>query len=204
MRKLSWMGLLAFVLAFAMPAMAQNSYSPLQGYAGYGLLHATCCGGSVNANGGVGEVEFNASNLLGIVGEFAGYTTSQDMATLNIYTYQGGPRIYLSRGKIEPWFQFLIGGAHLSGSASVSEEDTVVGVTGFGVVHPQATSGGLGSVSGSANGFNMDIGGGVDVNVAQHFAIRPVELSYEYSHFSAGSGVSFNSLRYSAGFVIKF
>jgi len=90
---------------------------------------------------------------------------------LNIYTYQFGPRIYFSRGTFQPFAQVLLGGAHF-------------------------TAGG-----GSANSFNFDLGGGVDIKVSQHFAVRPVEVGYE--HFSI-TGVGFNNLRYSAGLVFYF
>ena len=90
---------------------------------------------------------------------------------LTIYTYQFGPRIYFSRGTFQPFAQVLLGAAHLTEGGS------------------------------SVNGFNFDFGGGVDIKVSQHFAVRPVEFGYE--HFSI-DGQGFNNLRYSAGLVFHF
>jgi hypothetical protein len=180
MRKLLWLFLLGLALGFASPAMAQDDYPRVQAYVGYDLLHVTCCGGSATWNGASGEVSYNATHLLAVVADFAGYTKSMGGATVNFYTYQFGPRVYISRGKIQPFVQALFGGIHASASIG-------------------------GGGAGSINGFNLDAGGGVDVGLSQHFAVRPVELAYEYSHFSPpGGGFHFNNLRYSGGIVFKF
>ena len=166
MRKFWWMGLVVMTLCFAMPTMAQN-YSTFQGEVGYTLLHVSGGGGSGNWNGANADFFYNANSWLSLGGDFAGTTNTG----LNIYTYQFGPRIYLSRGTFQPFAQVLLGGAHF-------------------------TAGGA-----SANSFNFDLGGGVDIKVSKHFGVRPVELGYE--HFSL-TGVGFNNLRYSAGINLYF
>lgn len=178
MRKLWWMVFFVLVLGFAMPVRAQD-YSPFEAEAGYSFLHVTCCGSSHNWNGGNGELFYNVSNLLAVGGDFAGYTSSEGGATVNLVTYQFGPRVYFSRGLIRPFAQVLLGGIHASAS-----------LAGVG--------------SGSNNGFNVDVGGGVDLTVNDHFAVRPAQLSYEHAHFSQNGGSGFDNFRYSAGVVFRF
>lgn len=148
-----------------------QSYSPFQAEVGYTLLHITCCGGSATANGANADVFYNANSWLSLGGDFAGTTSNVFGSGTTIITYQFGPRIYFSRGTFQPFAQALFGGAHLSQGGA------------------------------SVNSFNFDLGGGVDIKVSQHFAVRPVEIGYE--HFNV-IGLGFNNLRYSAGVVFNF
>jgi len=98
-------------------------------------------------------------------------TTGTFIGTTNIYSYQFGPRIYFSRGTFQPFTHVLLGGSHIS----------FAGI--------------------SFNSFSFDLGGGVDIKISQHFAVRPVEMGYEHFSFA---GLGFNNLRYSAGLVFHF
>src|SRR5215469_13748650 len=51
------------------------------------------------------------------------------------------------------------------------------------------------------NGFAMSVGGGLDVNVTDHFAIRTFQLEYVLLH---SEGDSLNSARVSTGVVFRF
>ena len=49
----------------------------------------------------------------------------------------------------------------------------------------------------------MAFGGGVDIPVSPHVQIRPVEVDYLYTHFSANQiSASQNNFKYSAGLTI--
>jgi len=60
----------------------------------------------------------------------------------------------------------------------------------------------LGSISGGTNGFAMMMGGGVDANVSEHFAIRAVQVDWVYYHIE-GTSQSKN-VRISTGIVLRF
>jgi opacity protein-like surface antigen len=56
----------------------------------------------------------------------------------------------------------------------------------------------------SQNNFAAAIGGGVDIAVTNHIAIKPIQVEYVMTQVSPGS-VSYvqNNLRYSAGVVFR-
>jgi hypothetical protein len=50
----------------------------------------------------------------------------------------------------------------------------------------------------------MTAGGGVDVKVSPHFAIRPIQAKYFLTQFSNNTTTRQNNFRYSAGVVFQF
>jgi opacity protein-like surface antigen len=75
--------------------------------------------------------------------------------------------------------------------------------------------GGVSSGLTSANAFAMAFGGGVDIGVTRHFAVRAGQVDYLYTRFSPTDALSTglltnslsghqNSFRYSAGIVFRF
>ena len=84
-----------------------------------------------------------------------------------------------------------------------SERFTPFGEVLFGVAHASASISGS---SGSNNAFAMTIGAGVDYNLTDRLAIRPVKLDYLITRFSeTGSGAQTqNNLRVSTGIVFRF
>jgi hypothetical protein len=100
---------------------------------------------SFNGNGGGGQIEYNANNWLGIVGDLGGYgatSTANGALVGGAFTYLFGPRVNLRRGavtgKVTPFVQTLFGGI----------------LTTDGIVQ-----------SGSENNFAMTAGGGIDFKV---------------------------------------
>ena len=85
-------------------------------------------------------------------------------------------------GRLEPFGQVLLGGAHASGSFAPS----------------------LTSASGSANAFASVAGGGLDIGVTQHFGVRAFEADYYFTRFSNGTTDHQNNLRISAGVFARF
>ena len=140
-------------------------------YVGYSYFRLGGSGG-INQNGVSGSVAYNPNRWLGIVGDFGGYHASPGGVSLNTYTYLFGPRVSLRNpSKFNPFAQFLIGGSRL------------------------ARSGG-----GSSNRFAYSFGGGVDVGLLPHLALRP-QLDYVGLRNSVQTA---NCTRLSLGFVVHF
>lgn len=129
----------------------------------------------VNQNGASVSVAGNFNHWLGLAADVGGYHKSQGGATFNTYTYMGGPRFsYRKSGRVVPFAQVLFGGARGSLNA-------------FGT-------------SGSSNGFAYSAGGGVDLGLTRHLALRP-QLDYIGMRFS---GNTVNTVRGSIGIVFRF
>jgi outer membrane immunogenic protein len=129
--------------------------------------------GGVNQNGISGSVAYNPNRFLGIVGDFGGYHASPGGVSLNTYTYLFGPRLSLRNpSKFTPFAQLLFGGSRVT----------------------------VGSGGGSSNQFAYSLGGGVDVGLLPHLALRP-QLDYVGLR---NSGQNTNCTRVSVGFVVHF
>jgi hypothetical protein len=140
--------------------------------AGYSYFRLGGSGG-VNQNGISGSIAYNPIPFMGVVGDFGGYHASPGGVSLNTYTFLFGPRIRIPNPtKITPFAQFLAGAAHI-------------------------TAGGGG---GSSNDFAYSVGGGVDVGILPHLALRP-QIDYVGVH---NSGNTTNCTRVSISAVIHF
>jgi peptidoglycan-associated lipoprotein len=74
--------------------------------------------------------------------------------------------------------------------------------------------GGISTDLTSANAFAMAFGGGLDIGLTRHLAIRAVQVDYLRTQFNATDALTTglssslgnrqNSLRYSAGIVFRF
>jgi hypothetical protein len=129
--------------------------------------------GGINQNGVSGSIAYNANRWLGIVGDFGGYHASPGGVSLNTYTFLFGPRLTLRNpSKINPFVQGLVGGSRLTQGAG----------------------------GGSTNQVAFGFGGGVDVGLLPHLALRP-QVDYIGMR---NNGVTLNSTRLSVGFVVHF
>jgi len=82
-----------------------------------------------------------------------------------------------------------------------------VNFRGHGKMTPfaQILFGGARSVDNSPlNTFAMSAGGGVDVKISEHFAIRPVQAEYFLTKFTDGADNRQNNFRFGAGVVFRF
>jgi hypothetical protein len=134
---------------------------------------------SLNLNGWNAEVAGNPTCWLGIVGEFSGaYGTpsvGEFPVSSHVYSYVFGPRLNLHNATpFTPFAEALFGGAH----ASFSNTD-------------------LGSFS--QNAFQGNFGGGVDISLGGHWAIRP-KADYVLTHFG---GRAQNNAAVSVAIVFK-
>lgn len=173
MRKSFWILASLAIFAFVLPAKAQDEAPKAELYAGYDYVRVTAHSASLNFNGGSGQFAYNANNWLGVVGDLGGYYTGNGF-TGGIISYLFGPRInLLGHGKVTPFAQALLGGAH-----SID-------------IAPQ-------------NAFAMAVGGGVDIKISEHFAIRPIQAEYFLTRFTDGPSNQQNNFRFSAGIVFRF
>jgi hypothetical protein len=172
-----------FLGLVSLPVMAQD-YPKAEVFGGYQYLRLGGDAGE-NLNGWNAAFTGNFSKPFGLAADFSGAykTVSVEGVNVNakVYSYTGGPVFRLNAGgKVDPFVHALIGGAHLTGSAS----------------------GGGGSASVGMNGFTMMFGGGADVKLNNVFALRVPQVDWVYYRFS-GQSESHN-VRLSAGIVFRF
>jgi hypothetical protein len=136
---------------------------------------------SYSQNGGSGYFEYNVNRTLGLVGDFGGYTAgSPDRQT---FTYLFGPRLNWRMSRVTPYVQFLFGGAYEWG---------IVNAAGL---------------STTQDGFALAAGGGIDINITHHIAVKPVQVEYlmtQLPQLATNLNSAQNNLRYSAGVVYRF
>lgn len=176
MRKLLWISTL--FLVFTISAAAQD-YPKAEVFGGYSYLHVNELGTGFNFNGASGSIAFNPNQWFGIVGDFGGYHNGDFGVSTTAVTYLFGPKFaYRKNEKVTPYFQVLLGGAHISASFS--------------------------GVSGSDSAFALAFGGGVDVKVHPHVAIRVIQAEYLLTKFNDGENDRQNNVRVSAGIVFRW
>ncbi|MGA2357815.1 MAG: outer membrane beta-barrel protein [Terriglobia bacterium] len=186
--KKSFATVLALALfGMARPLWAQEQAPKLEAYGGYYYarfnVNASAAGGApsetFNGNGGGGQLEYNANNWLGVVGDMAGYgatATTNGALVGGGFTYLLGPRVNFRHGKVTPFVQTLFGGIW--------------------------TTDGIGH-SGSENNFAMTAGGGIDVKVSRHVSVRPVQAEYFMTKIPDSLNNRQNNLRIGAGIVLR-
>jgi opacity protein-like surface antigen len=129
--------------------------------------------GGINQNGISGSVAYNPNRWLGLVGDIGVYHASPRGVSVNTYTFLFGPRLSLRNpSKVTPFGQALFGGSRLTASSGI----------------------------GSSNAFAYSVGGGVDIALLPHLALRP-QLDYVGLR---NSGVTSNCTRMSLAFVVHF
>jgi len=185
---------LAVVLLFAAvsagPALrAQEQPSNLEAYGGYYYarfnVNANVPGiapsATYNGNGGGAQLEYNANDWLGVVGDLGGFrATSSGSGSLagGVFTYLLGPRANFRRGKVTLFAQTLFGGVR--------------------------TTDGIAQSSGTENNFAMTAGGGIDFKVSKRVSVRPAQAEYFLTKIPDGKNDRQNNFRFSAGVVFRF
>jgi hypothetical protein len=163
---------------------------------------------SHSLNGGGGELNLNINEYLSIKMDLQGYGSNFTTFNIapspifpggasgnvegNLFTYLFGPQIKVRAHHVQPYAHLLFGGAH-----------TNVYGNAFKTLCQPLVNGCTFSKGPTAEAFAMDFGGGVDIPVAKHFAIRPAQFDYLLTRFSnpfTGANNQ-NNFRYSAGIV---
>jgi opacity protein-like surface antigen len=186
MKKSLWAAMLIAAVGIVLPAKGQDETPKLEAYAGYDYVrfnvtsqsNGVTSSDSYNANGGGGQLAYNANKWLGVVGDLTGYVaTSQGQPVAGVFSYLFGPRLSLRRGRMTPFAQLLFGGAFATAGI------------GHGIY---------------ANSFAMAAGGGLDIQISRNIAIRPVQAEYFMTTFP-GNGFTDrqNNFRFSAGVVFS-
>ena len=186
----------------AMPSGSENGTRATV-FGGYSYLR----NGSNGFNGWEGQGTFNFNRYLGVTADVSGaslnpfsFSTSGFSASTyqHVTNYLFGPTVTAEFGRSAVFAHALFGAAHSSLGAGVSVP--IIGGISTGLT--------------SANAFAMAFGGGVDIGLTRHFAIRAVQVDYLRTQFNATdalmTGLSSslgnrqNSFRYSSGIVFRF
>ena len=141
-------------------------------------------GGNFWRQGGGAELSAEVFHGFGVAANVTG-THIKDINNSNVplttITATFGPRYTWSTKKLAVFGQGLIGESR--------------GIDG---VFPSST----GALS-EWNSFALQVGGGVDLRIARHFAIRPIQADWIRTQFPNGGTDVQNSLRLAAGAVLR-
>jgi len=186
-------------------------------FGGYSLLHSsndlgsTSIGGSnFNLGGSLGGWEaqgtFNFTRHFGLTADFSG--NSKQLAGISglgfsagtqqhMYDMLFGPTVTGYFGKSSVFGHALFGAAHSSLGAGVSVP----------------ILGGISVPLDSSNAFAMAFGGGIDIGLSRHFAIRAAQVDFIRTNFNtldsltgltSGTSSNQNNFRYSGGVIWRF
>lgn len=170
MRKTKWLAI--GILLLACSAGAQET-PKAEVSAGYSFLRLGGTGG-FSQHGGSFSIAGNVAPWFGLAGDFGFYHSKKFGASLNTKTFMLGPRFSVrSKSKITPFAQAMFGAARLSA--------------------------GLNGASASVTPFAAGAGGGVDVQLASHVALR-TQLDYIAMRYKGQTG---NTGRASLGLVFR-
>ena len=199
------------VLLTSVSALAQRA----DVFGEYSYLHfSPTIGGltSTSFNGGGGGADLYFLKILGIKADFMGYANTTFTRTYNtpvtlpsgatipagtystqgnMFTYLFGPVLRLPLPLVKPFGEVLFGGSHTNAYVGLANAiDTAGGTISVPSQHP----------------FTMAAGGGVDVSVSHHVAIRVAEFDYVLTRYTnpLTSTNNQNSFRYAGGVVLKF
>jgi outer membrane immunogenic protein len=177
--------ILAAFLVAANPACAQSAFDV---GAGYSYVHTNAPAGECGCfsmNGGSGWLGFHLGHGVAIVGEFAvqhAGNVANTGADLTLTSFLAGPRYTVHAfGRLQPFAQVLIGGAHASGGLSPSSSEF-----------------------GSSNSFAAIAGGGLEFQLSERIVLRAIEADYYYTRFNNGTNDRQNNLRIGAGVAFRF
>jgi opacity protein-like surface antigen len=195
-------------MAAAIPySRGLDSFTPrVEWFLGYSYLRAvpTMAVGNRLAwlNGGSTSIAFNLNRHLGLVGDFGGFNETRLLLTTGnppsaagpydavddgtVFTFLAGPRLSFRHERFTPFVQALFG------DIRASEETTCP------TCAPSLPS---------QNAFAMTAGGGLDIRVHRHLAIRVIQAEYlmtRFENLTTGATTAQNDMRLSSGIVFRF
>ena len=180
---------IALLCLAPMAALAQQDFPKAEVFGGYSFFRANP--DALNLHGWNASVTGNISHWLGVEGDFSGHYGSPRVFGIGVpyvdvssHTFMAGPRLSYRTDSVTPFAHFLIGAARAStGAFGVTLSDTALATV---------------------------VGGGIDININDTFAIRAIQADYLMTRFKTGPQIFFsglderqNNFRLSAGFVIK-
>jgi Outer membrane protein beta-barrel domain len=192
-----------FGIFVTIPAKAQNDFPRVELFGGFSLLHPSVPG---NLGKGTSQSQFiqstgesvlgnvpgwgasatvNFSRMFGVTADFGGNYKNADMiqgvtvnASGNLHTFLFGPTVTMRNKRVSPFAHALFGVGRVSASAEGSR------------------------FTYSETGFAASIGGGVDIALHRHIALRAVEADYFPYRHADGNASMFNNIRWRSGIVI--
>lgn len=174
MRKFIWL----LGLFLTVSAVAQD-FPKFEVFGGYSYDHRSVGGTGFGFNGGSTSFLYNPTSVVGFKTDFGVYHNKSFGTNTTTFTYLFGPQFtYRGNEHVTPFFHVLLGGAHQSSSFA--------------------------GVSDSANAFAFAPGGGLDVNVSPHIAIRVAQVDYLLTKFKDDEDNRQNNVRVSAGIVFRW
>jgi opacity protein-like surface antigen len=210
----------AAVLACALVAAAQEA-PKFGAYLGYTFVHfspdSTVPSGvtppvltpfTFNANGGSLQLEGNINKWLGIVvnGDVIHHGDIGDFARGTAVDFIAGPRVSYWRDRFRVFAEAMAGGVFYNSSAlQPLLTTTTPGNNGVVTVAPATVV--VTRVNQGQTNFAFMAGGGVDVRVNKHIALRPVEADYfrtNIKNLQDQFDKHQNNFRYSAGINFTF
>jgi opacity protein-like surface antigen len=182
-------------LVAASSAQERAAAPPLEIAVTYNAQHAMSTGNhSFWLQGGAIELHHRFYRGLGVVASVAGGHVAGDGVTtapLNTVTTVFGPRYTISTDKDRLAF---------FGEGLIGEVD------GFRSSFPAGSGSsaipGNGVIS-SANGFALQVGGGLDLRLGHHLAFRPIQASWLRTQLPNGSSNTQNTMQLGAGLVFR-
>ena len=193
---------------FCLPllAMAQsneNVATRATVFGGYSLQHNN----STNFNGWDTQATYNFVPHFGVTADFSGDSKQ----------ILGGSFLGFSAGTQQHFYNFLFGPT----ATAYFGKSSVFAHALFGEQRSSLSAGasvpifgGLSAPINSANSFAMAFGGGVDIGLSRHFAIRAAQIDLIRTNFNTTDALAFglstntnnhqNSFRYSGGVVWRF
>ncbi len=203
---------LGMILLSGAMASAQDTPPKVEASLDYSYVHANPQNNNIiptfSLNGGGGAAAFYFSKYVGIEAEFEGYGSYTHNFSVpppycngpcavsaqgNLFTYNVGPIVKFRTSHFEPFVETLFGGAHSNF---------------YGNLYTQCGTGcAVASRSPSNNAFDFLIGGGIDIPVNEHIAIRPAQFEYLLTRFGndfTHGNNNQSNFRYQAGVVFRF
>jgi len=176
---------------------------------------------SFNLNGGNAQLVYNVRPKIGLVldvgvvhagslfGLANGSTSNGPGVDHTLTNFVLGPRYtFTKHSRWMPFAQALFGGARATSSTSVTVLDGGVIWPPPGIIVPPGTLQPADvTLRAERTGFAMLAGGGLDIKVGRHLALRPIGADYylvRLPNFVTGNDTNKNHFRYSAGINFLF
>ena len=176
---------------------------------------------SFNLNGGSAQLVYNFKQGIGLVLDVGAvhagslFGIANDV-TLNrpgvdhtLVNFVLGPRYTFTRhSRWMPFAQALFGGARATSSTTVTVLPGGIVWPPLGLIVPPGTLQPVdATLRAERTGFAMLIGGGLDIKIGRHVALRPIGADYYFTRlptFVNGNDTNKNHFRYSAGVNFLF
>ena len=160
-------------------------HAPITGTLPNGILPVSACLCSIPYGAG-GSLTYNFNHWIGISGDVSGHWQPQGssptdrLSKASLFTAGAGPKVTFRARHFAPFGEAIVGVHHLS---------------------PQLFQ--------SSNAFGVLVGGGLDIPVNSHIAVRPVQADYLISnhHFGIDAntpGTNLRGIRLQAGVTFLF